>query len=195
VVTAVLMPISGRLYDRVGSRWPAAIGLLITAYGTYLMHDLGPDTTRGQVVMWMSIRSFGMGLAMMPIMTGAMAVVPTAMVARASALSNIVQRSSAALGLAVLTSVLTSQQAQQLAGRAALLPAVSPGSTSLQGVANGGQQGLLGLIRGTEVWVFGAAVDDLFLLTAGITAVAVLLALMLPHKAARGAAGGAPPAD
>ena len=158
------------------------------------MHNLNPDTTRGQVVMWMSIRSLGMGLAMMPIMTGAMAVVPTAMVARASALSNIVQRSSAALGLAVLTSVLTSQQAQQFSGRAALLPAVAPGSTSLQGVANGGQQGLLGLIRGTQVWVFGAAVDDLFLLTAGITAVAVLLALLLPHGPAR-RTGGPPPAD
>ena len=57
LVTAALMPISGRLYDRVGARWPAAIGLLITAYGTYLMHNLNPDTTRGQVVMWMSIRS------------------------------------------------------------------------------------------------------------------------------------------
>jgi EmrB/QacA subfamily drug resistance transporter len=191
LVTAVLMPISGRLYDRVGSRWPASIGLLITAYGTYLMHNLGPDTTRGQVVMWMSIRSLGMGLAMMPIMTGAMAVIPTAMVARASALSNIIQRSSAALGLAVLTSVLTSQQAQQLNGRAALLPAVAPGSTSLQGVASGGQQGLLGLMRGVEVWVFGGAIDDLFLLTAGITAVAVLFALMLPTQAAR--RGGGPP--
>ena len=194
LVTAVLMPISGRLYDRIGSRWPAAIGLLITAYGTYLMHNLGPDTTRGQVVMWMSIRSLGMGLAMMPIMTGAMAVIPTAMVARASALSNIVQRSSAALGLAVLTSVLTSQQAQQLNGRAALLPAVAPGSTSLQGVASGGQQGLLGLTRSVQVWVFGGAIDDLFLLTAGITSVAVLLALMLPSQAAR-RGGGPPPAD
>jgi EmrB/QacA subfamily drug resistance transporter len=195
LVTAVLMPISGRLYDMVGSRWPASIGLLITAYGTYLMHNLGPDTSRGQVVLWMSVRSLGMGLAMMPIMTGAMAVIPTDKVARASAMSNIVQRSSAALGLAVLTSVLTSQQAQQLAGRAALVPAVSPGSTSLQGVANSGTQGVLGLVRGTQVWVFGNAIDDLFLLTAGITAIGVLLAVMLPNAPARRAGGGPVPTD
>jgi hypothetical protein len=122
----------------------------------------------------------GMGLAMMPIMTGAMTVIPTDKVGRASAVSNIIQRSSAALGLAVLTSVLTSQQAQQMAGRAALLPAVSPGSTSVQGVAGGGTGAMLGLMRGTQVQVFGNAVDDLFLLTAGITAVGVLLAVMLP---------------
>jgi EmrB/QacA subfamily drug resistance transporter len=188
LVTAVLMPISGRLYDLVGARWPAAIGLLITAYGTYLMHDLTLDTSRSQVVLWMCIRSGGMGLAMMPIMTGAMAVVPNTKVGRASSVSNIVQRSSAALGLAVLTSVLTSQQAQQLSGRAALLPAVSPGSTSLQGVANGGQGAVLGLVRGTQLQVFGNAVDDLFLLTAGITAVAVLLALLLPAGSPKRAA-------
>jgi hypothetical protein len=138
-----------------------------------------------QVVVWMSIRSLGMGLAMMPIMTGAMAVVPTNKVGRASAVSNIIQRSSAALGLAVLTSVMTSQQAQQMVGRAALLPAVSPGSTSVQGVTGGGPGAMLGLMRGTQVQVFGNAVDDLFLLTAGITAVGVMLALMLPTGRAR----------
>ena len=69
---------------------------------------------------------------------------------------------------------------QDPAGRAALLPSVSPGSTSVQGVAGGGPGAMLGLMRGTQVQVFGNAVDDLFLLTAGITAVGVLLALMLP---------------
>ena len=185
LVMAVLMPISGRIYDRVGARWPAAVGLLITAYGTYLMHQLTPDTTRPQVVLWMSIRSLGMGLAMMPIMTGAMAVVPTSKVTRASALINIVQRSSAALGLALLTSVLVSQQAQQLSGRMALMPAVAPGSPSMQGVASGGQGAMLGLMHGVQTQVFGGAIADLFLLTAGITAVCVLLALMLPARPLR----------
>ncbi len=67
----------------------------------------------------------------------------------------------------MLTSVLTSQQAQQLSGRAALLPAISPGSTSVQGVTGGGPGAVLGLLSGTQVQVFGNAVDDLFLLTAG----------------------------
>jgi EmrB/QacA subfamily drug resistance transporter len=180
LVTAVMMPISGRLYDRIGARWPAAIGLLVTAAGTYLMHGTSPDTTRLQFVTWMSIRSLGMGLAMMPIMTGALAVVPTPAVGRASALSNIVQRSSAALGLALLTAVLTSQQAQQFSGRRALLPAVDPGSPSVQGMAGAGPEGTLGLISSVQVQVFGSALGDLFLLTAGITALAALLALMLP---------------
>ena len=35
LVMAVLMPIAGRLYDKIGPRWPAVIGLTIVAIGTY----------------------------------------------------------------------------------------------------------------------------------------------------------------
>ena len=33
-----LMPVAGRLYDKIGPRWPATIGLLIVAFGTYELH-------------------------------------------------------------------------------------------------------------------------------------------------------------
>ncbi|MEA2669998.1 MAG: hypothetical protein QOG45_218, partial [Chloroflexota bacterium] len=47
-------------------------------------------------------------------------------------------------------------------------------------VSGGGPGAMLGLMRGTLVQVFGYAVDVLFLLTGGITAVGVVLAVMLP---------------
>ena len=60
---------------------------------------------------------------MMPIMTGGIAIIPLTQVNTASAFNNVTQRVSGALGLAVLTAILTMQRAQQMAGRAALLPA------------------------------------------------------------------------
>jgi hypothetical protein len=45
-----------------------------------------------------------------------------------------------------------------------------------------GQAGVLQLYNSTSLQVFGTAVGDLFLLTAGLTAVGVLLALMLPAR-------------
>jgi EmrB/QacA subfamily drug resistance transporter len=39
-VMAILMPISGRLYDRIGPRWPAITRLLIVAVSTYQMHHI-----------------------------------------------------------------------------------------------------------------------------------------------------------
>jgi hypothetical protein len=139
---------------------------------------------------WLAIRNLGTGLAFMPIMAGSISVLPMRLVSRASALNNIVLRVASALGLALLTALLTGQQAQQLSDRGALLPAVSPGSTPLQGVAAQGQAGVAGLTNSIGLQIFGSAIADLFLLIAGLTAIGVLLALMLPQR--RRAPAGAP---
>jgi EmrB/QacA subfamily drug resistance transporter len=188
VVTVIMMPISGWLYDRIGARWPAVIGLLVVAYGTYLMYNTSTSTSRGQFIIWLAIRNLGTGLAFMPIMAGSIAGLPARLVSRASAINNIVLRISSALGLAVLTALLTSQQAQQLSARSALLPAIAPGSTQIQGVAGQGQPGVLGLYNSVGLQVFGTAMGNIFLLTAGLTAIGVLLALMLPRRMPRAAA-------
>jgi hypothetical protein len=97
------MPLAGRLYDRIGARWPAVIGLSVVAWATDLMQDLTVDTPRGEVIYLLCLRAVGMGLAMMPIMTGGIAAVPPSVVGTASAFNNVAQRVSSALGLAVLT--------------------------------------------------------------------------------------------
>jgi EmrB/QacA subfamily drug resistance transporter len=189
LITGMVMPISGQLYDRIGARWPATIGLILVAYGTYLIHGITLATSKGQIVLWMSIRSLGLGLSIMPIMTAAMATISSAAAGRASAMNNIIQRVSSALGLGVLTAILTTQQAQQMSDRAVLLPSVAPGFPQLQGMAAQGQAGVLQLYNSTSLQVFGTAVGDLFLLTAGLTAVGVLLALMLPARPVASAEG------
>jgi MFS family permease len=176
LVMGVIMPFAGRLYDRIGPRWPAVVGLTIVALGTYLLHNLTPDTTRNHMMALLAFRALGMGLAMMPIMTGGLAVIPTELVSRASAFNNVVQRTSAALGLALLTALLTRQQAQQFADRSALLPpdVVSPHPPGTSPIV-----GLYGLYQELTRQVFVAGVDDLFVVTAGLTVVGVALALPL----------------
>ncbi len=192
LITGMVMPISGQLYDRIGARWPATVGLLLVAYGTYLIHGVTLATSKGQIMLWMSIRSVGLGLSIMPIMTAGMATISSEAVGRASAMNNIIQRVASALGLGVLTAVLTSQQAQQMSDRAVLLPGVAPGFPQLQGMAAQGQAGVLSLYNATTLQVFGTAVGDIFLLTAGLTAVGVLLALMLPARPLASADGHRP---
>jgi EmrB/QacA subfamily drug resistance transporter len=192
LITGMVMPIAGQLYDRIGARWPATVGLLLVAYGTYLIHGITLSTSKGQIVLWMSIRSVGLGLSIMPIITAGMATVSSAASGRASAMNNIIQRVASALGLGVLTAILTTQQAQQMSDRAVLLPGVAPGFPQLQGMAAQGQAGVLQLYNSTSQQVFGTAVGDLFLLTAGLTAVGVLLALMLPARPVASADGRRP---
>jgi MFS family permease len=178
LVMAVLMPFAGRVYDRIGPRWPATIGVTIVAVATYMMHSLTIDTSREQIIWWLMFRAVGLGIAMMPIMTAGLAAIPTAQVNAASAFNNVAQRTSAALGLAVLTAIFTTQSAQQMAGRAALLPA-DTATPHLGGPTVPDWLGVYATYHQTQLLVFVDALDDLLLIAAGLSAVGALGALLL----------------
>ena len=178
LVMGLLMPIAGRVYDRIGPRWPATIGLAIVAYGIYLLHTLTLDTTREHIMWVLLVLGIGLGMAMMPIFTGGLAVIPVTRSNAASACNNIVQRVSSSLGLAVLTALWTTEQAQQLAGRAALLPATTP-TPHIGGPAVPNWVGVYALYQQTQLQVFVTSLDDLFLIAAAAAALGAFIALFL----------------
>ena len=49
LVMAVIMPAAGLLYDRIGPRWPAVIGLALVALGTYLLTDVNLESSTSHV--------------------------------------------------------------------------------------------------------------------------------------------------
>jgi EmrB/QacA subfamily drug resistance transporter len=186
LMMAVLMPIAGTLYDKIGPRWPAVIGLVIAAYGGYLLCRINPNMSQQDVVIWTCVRAAGNGLAMMPIMTAGLAAIPAAFASSGSPVNNIAQRVSGSLGLAGLTVLATSQQAQLMADRAALIPANS-GVAAIQQIADQGTGALYGYYQQLSLYVMADAYSNVFLVCCLLTAAAVLLALLLP--------GGAPKPD
>jgi hypothetical protein len=180
LVTTVMMPLSGRLYDRFGARWLGAVGFLLLAVGTYMMHVITPEISRTPIIVANCIRNGGIGLALIPVITGATAGLPTARTGQASAILNVVQRMASALALAALTALLTGHEAQQSLSQASLLPTVAPGFPQLTAIAGHGQGAILGLDGTVQNQAFGGSLDDVFLLTAGLSAIGVLLALLLP---------------
>jgi MFS family permease len=191
LVMAVMMPSAGILYDRFGPRWLAVTGLALVALGTYLMKDLTLDASNTFFVWLLVLRAVGMGLAMMPIMTGGLSVVPPDRVDGASAFSNVTQRTTAALGLAILTALVTSSRAQMEADRGALVLPDAPMPVLGAGPA-GETAGQLAAWQLTQTQVFVESMDGLFIITAIITALGIPLALMLRSgPAPSGGAGGA----
>jgi MFS family permease len=180
LIMGVLMPVAGMLYDRIGPRWPATIGLAIVAWGTYLLHTSTTDSSNEYLMWLLTFRAAGMGLCMMPIMTGGIAVIPPSLVSHAGAFNNVVQRTTAALGLAVLTAMVSNQQAQQIEDRTALIPAGTP-MPQLGPDAGEGVAGLLAVYQETQNQVFVSALNDMYIVTAIVTAAGVVLALMLHH--------------
>jgi EmrB/QacA subfamily drug resistance transporter len=192
LVMAVLMPIAGRLYDRIGPRWPALVGLAVVTVGTYLLHDLTVTTSRGEVIALLALRAAGMGLAMMPVMTGGIAALPPGHVGAGSAFNNVVQRTSAALGLAVLSAFLTDQQAQQISDRSALVTSAAPVPSVGTGPA-GETIGTVLAYQQTQTLAFVSALDDMMIVTTWISVAAVGLAFLLRSGPAAPADGRAAP--
>jgi EmrB/QacA subfamily drug resistance transporter len=175
---AVAMPIAGRLYDRFGPRWPAVIGLTVASAGGFLLCGISPQMSDAQVILWTCVRAAGNGIAMMPIFTAGLAAIPAEYVSSGSPANNIVQRASAALGLAVMTVLFTARQAQMWADQAALLPGHG-GPAAMRAFADGGRTSLLGYYQALQVAVTARALSDMFLIAAVLTAAGIGLAFLM----------------
>lgn len=191
LVMAVLMPVAGKIYDRFGPRWPALIGLAVAAFGTYLLTDLSLDTTRSEVIIWTMVRAFGNGLAMMPIMTAGLNSLPRQLVGFGSAVNNIVQRVSAAMGLAGMGVLVSRQTAQLAADQGALLQAgdLAP---AVEKIKEQGTTALYGLYQQFELHIQAIAYADVFLVAAILTALCVPLAVALRKPASQVTVDAAP---
>jgi EmrB/QacA subfamily drug resistance transporter len=194
LVMAVLMPITGRIYDRFGARWPATIGLMIAATASYQLRTITLDTSRGEIIWLLVLQYAGLGIGMMPIFSAGLAAIPNTHASIASALNNVIQRAASAFGVAVFTTLLTVLQAQLMADRAALLPATTP-TPHLGPAGTPDWIGLYALYQQTHQQVFVAAIDNLFLLVAVLFALSALGSLPLRSKPApAGPPGISPPA-
>ena len=185
LVMAVLMPIAGRLYDKIGMRWLAVPGMALAGYGTWLLTDINPDMTEGDVVLWTCVRAAGMGLAMMPVMTGGMAILPQSAVNQGSAWNNVSRQVAGAIGLAAVSAMASIQQTQLLADRSAFITAdtlVQHGVQPPTPTGGGNLPGMYGVYQRLELQVLGDAYGDIFLVTAVLCAVGAVLALALPSR-------------
>jgi EmrB/QacA subfamily drug resistance transporter len=183
---ALIMPFAGQLYDRIGARWPAAIGLALTGSGILLLSGLNIDITRGELIVGMVVMSAGLGLGMMPIMTGGLSTLPPEVSASGSAINTLTQRVSSALGLAVMTALVTENSAQFMSDRSTLLEAgTSPQLTQMQ---QQGTEGVLPLYQEVTGQVQAQAYGSGFFLAGSVTLAGVFLALLL--RSGRPAAGG-----
>jgi EmrB/QacA subfamily drug resistance transporter len=178
LAAGVCMPIVGRLYDLIGPRLIGTVGILLTSYGTYLLCAITPEMTRAAVIGWTVVRGFGLGMSIMPIMTAGLAALPPSQTNAGSALINVARQCGGALGLAALTAISTSQQAQLLADDGALtraggkLAAAGPMSAHLFASLYGRYQYLAAQIQATSY-------ANLFLITAALTGAGVLLILFV----------------
>lgn len=196
LISGLMMPVVGGLYDRFGPKVLAVTGLLYLSYTTYLFHNLDVITPSRVIVTLVVLRALGMSFANMPAQTAAMAVIPTELVGRASAITNIINRISGSFGIAVLTSILNHRMASHAAVLAnnvtATNPAVSDffqrvaaylgGGTVTAQVKSLGVAYLQGVI---SQMAFVKGIDDIFVVASVITLAGIVPALFLKRGSGR----------
>ncbi|UTI64830.1 DHA2 family efflux MFS transporter permease subunit [Paraconexibacter antarcticus] len=103
------MFISGRLTDRHGGGPVAVLGVMITTVATLPFVFIGASTSFLFIAAAMVVRGIGIGMAFMPAMTAAFAVLRPDQLPDATPQLNVVQRVGGSIGTAVLAVVLQHQ--------------------------------------------------------------------------------------
>jgi MFS family permease len=68
----IAAPIAGRVADKIGSRWPMVLGLVITAISLYLFSRMTATTTYSDLLPAWILLGLGIGITMSPMSTAAM---------------------------------------------------------------------------------------------------------------------------
>ena len=127
VLMAILAPIVGRLYDRVGPRPLVVPGAAILIGALFAMSLLGEQTPIGMVLMLHLVLSGGLALLFTPAFTTAMNPLPQPLYSHGSAVLSTLQQLAAAIGTAALVAMVS------LGAGAAAAQGADPDTAALEG--------------------------------------------------------------
>jgi EmrB/QacA subfamily drug resistance transporter len=111
LVMGIMSPITGRLFDKYGARWLAIVGLVITISTTYSLSRLTLETTFWYLVSVYTVRSLGISMLMMPVMTAGLNALPLRLNTHGTAMSNTVNAIGGAIGTALFVSIMSAGSA------------------------------------------------------------------------------------
>ncbi|WP_052487948.1 DHA2 family efflux MFS transporter permease subunit [Gordoniibacillus kamchatkensis] len=114
LLMGVMSPISGALFDRIGARPLAVLGLIITAVTTYEFSKLTSDTPYSHIMGLYTMRMFGMSLLMMTVQTAGLNQLPRQLGSHGNAMSNTMRQVAGSIGTALLVTVMSNRATYHL---------------------------------------------------------------------------------
>ncbi|ASA26420.1 DHA2 family efflux MFS transporter permease subunit [Paenibacillus donghaensis] len=114
LVMGLLMPVTGKLFDRFGAKWLSIIGMLIMVATTLSFVNLTDSTDYTYLVLMSTGRRIGMAMLLMPIQTAGLNQLPSRLNAHGTAISNTVRQVAGAVGTSLLVTVMTSRTTAHL---------------------------------------------------------------------------------
>ncbi|MBO0960554.1 DHA2 family efflux MFS transporter permease subunit [Neobacillus sp. MM2021_6] len=171
ILMAILMPITGKLFDKFGGRILAIIGLTITAVTSYYFSKLTLETTYTHLIILYTVRMAGMSMVNMPVSTNGLNQLPARFYPHGTAMNSTMSQVSGAIGTALLVTVMsnrTETHAKEI-GAAAMAHLTKQPTPAV--LAELKQQVMMkAMLEG---------INDAFLVTVGIAALALILSFFI----------------
>ncbi|MBB6671823.1 multidrug efflux MFS transporter [Cohnella nanjingensis] len=109
IMAGLFMPIGGKLFDKIGARILAIIGLCLVGSGLFMLSQITVDTSKYYVIGAYMLMGSGMGLSMMPINTHILKSAPQRLVSRVTSLTTASQQVFVSFAVAGLTGYYSSR--------------------------------------------------------------------------------------
>ncbi len=111
VATALIVPLAGRLTDRLDPRIPLGLGVAVCTVGTWQFSHLTMQSGYWDIFWPQSWQGIGLGLVFVPLSSATLGSVSQAKRASASGLYNLIRQLGGSVGIAGLTVMLQCLQA------------------------------------------------------------------------------------
>jgi MFS transporter, DHA2 family, multidrug resistance protein len=182
IIQGTLSPLSGFLGTKINPKWIIITGVLLLTLSFYVNSSFSYLTERPYIMFGLYIRGFAMGTIFTPLSTLSLSQISREKMAQASGVTNTIRQIGGSLGVAILTTVLTTRVTYHTE---LYSEAILPNSTeykqvksSLQNFAQvqvgsspavAAQQGQALLVSNIDKQAYIQGVDDDFLLVSVIT--------------------------
>lgn len=189
VAAAIGIAIGGELYNKIGPRPMAVVGMASLALSGIGFIHLSPTTTGLSLQFWLVLRGLGLGLTTTPLQNLALSVVDRRDLARGTSLINVSRQVFAAAGVAALAAYVAQQTVHYVSAAGTAIQAGDTGNAIAAACA--GRFGPVGpcIAQHAEA----SALNDAFLIGLIGCGLAVVLALVVGRDPGLEALkGGAP---
>lgn len=119
LITGIMSPITGRIFDKFGARKLVMIGLTIITVSSIPFTRLDTHTSLAFLTILYSIRMFGLSMVMMPIATAALNQLPKRLLPHGAAMDNTMRQIAASVGTAILVTVMTTSEDRAISSKIA----------------------------------------------------------------------------
>ncbi|MXY47034.1 MAG: MFS transporter [Chloroflexi bacterium] len=113
IAIGVWGPVSGRLSDKIGTRWLTVVGMALAGTGMLLFSTLDENSSTMKVMFSIFLEGTGIGLFSSPNTSAIMTAIDSRKFSVASAFLNLVRTSASLIGIAIFTAIVVFTMSSQ----------------------------------------------------------------------------------